>query len=98
MEERTSRPVKLLLADLKRMDGTLLPVDGLIGVWDPSASFVGVSDAILVDCEPFAAEDGTAVGNLLVRPYFKGDDIRDAFRQKGPIPVVAYWRRHGFVW
>lgn len=91
--------MKLLLAECKRMDGTLLPVDGLIGVWDPSASFpCVVPDAIVVSCEPFDSEDGTQISNLLVRPYFKGDDLETSLYEKKPVPVVAYWRRYGFPW
>lgn len=99
--EETSKPqkVKLLLADCKRMDGTLLPVDGLIACWDPSASFVGVqNDAIVVDCELFADDFGTLVPSLLVRPFFSEDDLNAALRAKAPIPIVAYWRRYGFRW
>lgn len=93
------RKVKLLLADCKRMDGTLLPVDGLIGCWDPSASFVGFrNDAIVVECEPTPMEDGNVVPSLLVRPFFCGDDLEAALREKAPIPIVAYWRRYGFTW
>lgn len=91
--------VKVLLAECKRMDGTLLPVDGLIACWDPSASFFGVrQDAIVIECEPFEDDFGNLVPSLLVRPYFCGDDLGEAIRQKAPIPIVAYWRRYGFAW
>jgi hypothetical protein len=91
--------VRLLLADNKAMDGTALPIDGILADWNPPSGFVGVRrDAILVDCELFDAGDGLLVPSLMIRPFFYRDDLCEALYRREPIPVVAYWRRFGFRW
>ncbi|MGV3615346.1 MAG: hypothetical protein ACO1SV_08435 [Fimbriimonas sp.] len=83
----------LLLADCERIGATPEIPNDLLARWDPQS--VVTDDAILVECEPFGSGPVT---QLLLRPYFQGDDLRQARGSRTPIPVVAYWRRRGAPW